>query len=107
MAMLGVGLTLNAAVIVANGGMPVAAQAVAAAKAVPLAAVPLAATDFVHVVASGATRLAWLADVIPLPGPAPIRATLSAGDCLLFAGVATFVAASTARLTPKRAGFTS
>jgi hypothetical protein len=90
MAMLGVGLLLNFGVIIANGGMPVFIEAVQAVKATA-ASVPIAAGDFVHVLGSAATRLPWLADVVPLPGPSWIRAVVSPGDLLLFAGIVAFV----------------
>jgi hypothetical protein len=99
MAILGLGLLLNTVVIVANGGMPVAAVVAAAAKSVPASSVEIAAADFVHVLASSTTRLLWLADVIPLPGPSWIRSAVSAGDCLLFAGIAAFLASAEARVS--------
>lgn len=92
MALLGGGLLLNLAVIAANGGMPVTASAIAAAKALQVASVHIPITDFVHVFATAVTRLPWLADVIPLPGPTWIRSAVSPGDCMLFAGIAVFLA---------------
>ena len=91
MPMLGLGLLLNAAVIAANGGMPVfdvAAQTVRASAQ----ALTIPTGDFVHVVASAATRLPWLADIVPIPGPEWLRVVVSPGDLLLFAGVVALVA---------------
>lgn len=89
-AMLGVGLLLNLVVILANSGMPVFSTAVQAVKA-SVVAVAIPTGDFVHVLGGAATRLPWLADIVPLPGPAWIRAVASPGDLLLFAGVVAFV----------------
>lgn len=100
MAMLGVGLLLNFAVIGLNGGMPVAGPAIAAAKP-SLGGIPITATDFVHVAATAATRLPWLADVIPVPGPSWLRSVASPGDCLLFAGIVAFLAAASGRESQK------
>lgn len=93
MLLLGAGLLLNLIVIVLNGGMPVALQAVQAIKE-SASVVSVPAQDFVHVAASSATRLVWLSDVIPLDGPSWLRSIASPGDCLLFAGVAVFLAAA-------------
>lgn len=82
------GLFLNFAVIASNGGMPVLADAVQAVKATGVLTIP--AGDIAHVAATAATKLMWLADVIPLP-LAPFRTVVSAGDCLLFSGVAAFL----------------
>lgn len=90
MAILGVGLVLNFAVIAANGGMPVFPQAVALAKPGAMT-VAIPPTDFVHVLGSQITRLPWLADVVPLPGPSWLRMVASPGDLLLFAGIAAFL----------------
>jgi hypothetical protein len=98
MPILGLGLLMNAAVIVANGGMPVFEVAAQAAR-VSAQALAIPAGDFVHVVGGAATRLPWLADVIPFPGPEWFRIVVSPGDLLLFAGVVALVAT----LGPKRA----
>lgn len=72
------GLIANTLVISANGGaMPVAPAAVAAASAV----VP---SDPLHTELHSETRLAMLADVIPV---ALFRSVYSAGDVLLSLGV--------------------
>lgn len=95
MTVLGMGLVLNFVVIVANSGMPVLPAAAQAARGstVPLS---IAAGDFVHVLAGSTTRLLSIADVIPLPGPLWFRSLISAGDALLFVGVAVFLAGAKA-----------
>lgn len=93
MGVLGTGLLLNFVVIALNGGMPVSLSAVAATGARPAAHL-VAASDFVHVLSVSTTQGGWLADVIPLTGPAWLRSVVSAGDCLLFAGIVVFVAVS-------------
>jgi len=92
---LAVGLTLNFVVIALNGGMPVFPEAVAAvSSAARSGAIPVG--DFVHVVGSAATRLPWLADAIPLPGPSWVRQVPSSGDLLLYVGVVAFIAGARA-----------
>lgn len=101
MVLLGLGLTLNFAVIVANQGMPVAPAAVTSIRPdLTSAAIPM--SDFVHVSLTAASRLPWLADTIPVPGPAWIRSVVSAGDLLLFAGV--FSAVACARIVDSTHG---
>lgn len=90
MFVLGLGLALNFLVIALNGGMPVFAEAVTAVSSARGAgAIP--AGDFVHILGTAATRLPWLADVIPLPGPSWLRSVPSAGDLLLYVGVMGFL----------------
>lgn len=74
-----VGLLLNAAVIVANGAMPVSPEAI---RAIGLdgALVPPGR----HMLLAADTRLALLADRIPLP---PLRTIISIGDVVLAAGM--------------------
>jgi hypothetical protein len=91
MAVLAVGLALNFAVIAFNGGMPVFPEAVTAvSRSVSSGAIP--AGDFVHVLGLATTRLPWLADVMPIPGPPWLRFVPSAGDLLLYTGVVAFLA---------------
>ncbi|TLM80204.1 MAG: hypothetical protein FDZ70_01660 [Actinobacteria bacterium] len=85
--LLGAGLLANTVVIVLNGGMPVAEQAVIRAGGGGEALSKLAGAAF-HVPADGA-RLWWLGDVVPLSG---LRAVLSPGDLAMGAGVAVLVA---------------
>lgn len=95
MAILGIGLVLNFAVIAINGGMPVFGSAVALASGSHHVA-PVPASDFIHLVGSVATHLPWLSDVIPLPGPTWLRLVASPGDLLLLAGIVCFVAGAPA-----------
>jgi hypothetical protein len=91
MVLAGVGLALNAAVILLNSGMPVLPAAVVAAGG---AAAVLKSTDFAHVLVTAGTRLRVLADVLPMPGPPGIRGVASAGDVLLACGVVAVLASS-------------
>jgi hypothetical protein len=92
MAVLGAGLLLNFVVIAVNGGMPVLPTAVTAATGTLAALHSIPVGDFVHLIGSGTTRLPWLADVVPVPGPHWVRSVASPGDCLLFVGVAAYLA---------------
>jgi hypothetical protein len=79
------GLLANAAVVAANGAMPVSIVAAYHAR-VPIAAIS-AGTDARHEIAGLGTRLRWLGDVVPLP--LPLRPeVLSPGDVLVAAGLA-------------------
>jgi hypothetical protein len=82
MVLVGLGFTANALVILANGGMPVAPEAIAAIGGDPV----LAETVVVgkHHLLTDATALPWLADVIPLP---PLKLVISIGDIVLVAGM--------------------
>ena len=91
MVALGLGLLLNFSVVAANGGMPVFGAAAAAVRG-SAATIVVPAGDFVHVVGGAMSRLPWLADVLPLPGPVWLRVLASPGDVLLLVGVITFVA---------------
>jgi hypothetical protein len=93
MAVLGLGLLLNLVVIAANGGMPVFGAAAELARP-GLANLAVPTSDFVHVLGASGTRLAWLADVMPLPGPSWLRSVASPGDCLLLVGVVVFLASA-------------
>ena len=70
------GIFLNFAVIAANSGMPVKAEAL-----------PAAAADLVHIPISEATRLPWLGDIIIWPLPGAFNGLVSLGDLFLSAGV--------------------
>jgi hypothetical protein len=76
------GLALNTAVIVANGAMPVAPEALAA----------LGGADTIdpgkHQLLTDATALPLLADVIPVP---VLRSVVSVGDLVLAAGAGRLV----------------
>jgi hypothetical protein len=83
MALIALGFTMNAVVILANGGMPVGADAIRAMGGDPSTAV-LAGK---HHLATAATALPWLGDVIPLP---PVDLIVSVGDVVLVAGMIPF-----------------
>ncbi len=77
----GVGILMNFTVISLNGGMPVLEEAARiAGEAGELV------LDAKHVLLTEETTLAFLADIIPLPG-----AVLSLGDVFLAIGVAVFL----------------
>jgi uncharacterized protein DUF5317 len=80
------GLVLNLAVVGANAGMPVSAEAIQAAGGAPTA---ITASDGKHHLMSGDDVLKPLGDVIPLPQP--LGVVLSIGDIFLYAGVGWFV----------------
>lgn len=79
MVLVGLGLALNAAVIGANGAMPVDPAAIAA-LGIEGAEVPPGK----HVLMDESTRLPWLADIWALP---PLRSIISVGDIVLAAGL--------------------
>lgn len=100
MAVLGVGLLLNLIVIATNGGMPVFGAAATMVTVLP-PTFQIPANDFVHVLGAMGTGLPWLADVVPLPGPAWLRAVASPGDLLLFVGIVAFLSGAE-KMRPKR-----
>lgn len=77
--LIGIGVALNAAVILANGAMPVDADALTAVGA-PAGEI----TSSRHTLLTPATRLPLLADRFPL---ASLRTVVSAGDVVLAAGL--------------------
>jgi hypothetical protein len=84
----GVGLLLNAAVVLVNGAMPVSLDA-AARAGIQVERLDLAA-DPRHEPLGDSTRLALLADITPAPLPGRPE-VVSPGDVLLAAGVGLFV----------------
>jgi hypothetical protein len=84
------GLALNGIAIAANGRMPVSRTALRAAGYTSDADPSKLGRSVKHVVATRDTVLLPLGDVIPIP---PLHAVYSAGDFLLLAGIATFLAA--------------
>lgn len=82
---IAVGLAANAAVVAANGAMPVSLRAARRAGLDPTA-LALGA-DPRHEALRAGTRLRWLGDVVPLPVPA-LPEVVSAGDLVCAAGVA-------------------
>lgn len=86
------GLFLNAAVIAANGSMPVSVTAAARAR-LPLTRL---SGDPRHQLAGPDTALGSLADVVPLPLPGAEQ-VLSPGDILVLAGLGLGVASGMRR----------
>lgn len=82
MPLIVLGLLLNAAVITANGAMPVDPEAIRALGVNGVESVELQAGK--HELMDGDTALPWLADIFPVP---PIRTIISPGDALLAAGL--------------------
>lgn len=81
MVLVAAGFTMNMLVILANGGMPVAPDAIASLGGDPATAGTLAGK---HHLMSSTTALPWLADVIPV---APLDLIISVGDVVLIAGM--------------------
>jgi hypothetical protein len=77
--LVAIGLALNAAVIAANGAMPVDPNAVRALGLGELE-VPIGK----HTRLTDDTRLPWLADVLPVP---PLRSIVSVGDLVIAVGL--------------------
>lgn len=81
--LIALGLLANSVVVIANGGMPVDPDAIAAAG------LPLRdALHGKHTLLTSETRLALLADIIPIP---VLRSVISVGDVVLTAGLIPFV----------------
>jgi hypothetical protein len=80
-ALIGLGLALNLAVILLNGGMPVSADA---SRAAGTDSAQFLEASVKHVPMGPDTDLWFLGDVIPLPG---FRTVISAGDVILGVGV--------------------
>lgn len=78
------GFTMNAAVITANGAMPVSREALFAVSGRAAVAIPPGK----HRLLADSDSLVWLADIIPIP---VLRTVVSAGDVVLGAGVAILV----------------
>ncbi len=102
-ALAGVGLALNAAVVVVNGAMPVSLAA-AAHAGLPVERFDLG-SDRRHERLDGTTRLGALADIVPTPIPGR-REVTSPGDVLLAAGVGLYVFSAT-RSRPRPRGTVS
>ena len=82
--LVAVGSTCNAAVIIANGAMPVSREAIMAVALHPYEVMGR------HRLLETGDPLPWLADVIGLP---VLRTVVSVGDVLLVAGVGLLVSA--------------
>lgn len=88
LALIGLGLALNALVVGLNGAMPVSfVQAYRAGADIRSIR---ADSDPRHVLLGDTTRLSWLGDVVPVP--LPFRSEVdSPGDVLIAAGLGEFV----------------
>ena len=101
MRLVAVGVALNALVIVCNSGMPVGLDAVSELGN-SVRALQVVESSALYNLQNDETRLIILADVLPVPGPRPVRAIVSLGDLLLFAGVTVTIVESSLRLhSPK------
>ena len=83
MALIALGFTLNVLVILANGGMPVSQEAIAALGGDPATATLVGK----HVLMTDATILAFLGDVIPVGA---VDMIVSWGDLVLLVGMVPF-----------------
>ncbi len=90
MIVLATGLALNAAVSLANAGMPVSMSAGGFMGVDP--EIVGAPAGVFHITQAEGSVLVALADVLPLPGPPTLRALVSAGDILLLCGMVSYVA---------------
>ncbi len=88
------GWLLNVVVMVANGGMPVSASALA--RVGHAGAVVSQGHLWKHVAVSPATRMPLLGDVIPLPVPL-LRSVISLGDVAMLVGLGVAAAVVVAR----------
>jgi hypothetical protein len=89
--LVALGLALNLIVVLANTGMPVGTDAIALLSDGAADHSLAASAGFYHEVTQQ-TRFLPLADILPLPGPRPLRAAFSLGDAALWAGIAMVVA---------------
>ncbi len=101
MPLLLVGLTLNAAVVIANGGMPVSRHALEVSGQTEVLKLLTADEGAKHHLMTSADRLTPLADVIPIPPP--IRQVASVGDVFVYAGLAWLIVAVMRRRTGEQA----
>src|SRR6185503_14492017 len=89
LALILVGLALNATVIVANGGMPVSADALVRSDQAEVSTDLQGSGADKHHLATDDDVLTFLGDVIPIPSP--IAQVVSIGDVLVYSGVVWFV----------------
>lgn len=94
-----IGLLLNAAVVIPNGGMPVSAEAVARSGQDGALEALTAGTTGKHHLMTDDDVLTPLADIIPIPEP--IGAIASVGDLVLYLGVAWLIVAVMLGRTPQ------
>jgi hypothetical protein len=84
--LLFIGLTLNFAVIAANGGMPVSRHALEASGQADVLQLLLKDQGAKHHLLTSDDNLTFLADVIPVAGP--IEQVVSVGDVFVYLGLA-------------------
>lgn len=97
LAFAALGIALNILVIGLNQAMPVSIKAASEIGATRSAAREALAGDCLHEEMDDATRVAFLADVVAVPGPPWRRGVLSLGDVLLACGLATWLGAASRR----------
>lgn len=89
------GAFLNAGVIIANRGMPVSAvAAVHSGGEAPALIEALGRADGLHIAVDHSTRIPLLADIVVVPWPTFLRASISLGDALLVIGAMTVLIAA-------------
>jgi len=91
MPLLLVGLTLNAVVVIANGGMPASQRALEVSGQTEALKHLTADEGSKHHLMTSADHLTPLADVIPIPPP--IEQVASVGDVFVYAGLAWLIVA--------------
>jgi hypothetical protein len=91
MPLLLVGLTLNAVVVIANGGMPASRQALEASGQTAALKHLTADEGAKHHLMTSSDHLTPLADVIPIPQP--IGQVASVGDVFVYAGLVWLIVA--------------
>jgi len=91
MPLLLVGIALNAAVVIANGGMPVSRHALEVSGQTEALKLLTADEGAKHHLMTSEDRLTPLADVIPIPPP--IGQVASVGDVFVYAGLAWLIVA--------------
>ena len=92
LALILVGLALNATVIVANGGMPVSADALVRSDQTEVLTDLQGSGADKHHLARDGDVLTFLGDVIPIPSP--VAQVVSIGDVLVYSGLVWFVVAA-------------
>ncbi len=95
MPLLVVGVVLNFLVILANQGrMPVSMWGIQVTNMNDMLPVLTSGAYTSHSLLTEATRLPWLADIIPIPRPYPLPKIISIGDILMVLGVGRLIMVS-------------
>ncbi|MGE5653307.1 MAG: DUF5317 domain-containing protein [Bacillota bacterium] len=88
MPLLALGVALNFLVIALNQGrMPVSPWGIQVTKMHNMLPALTSGAYTSHSLLTESTRLPWLADIIPIPRPYPIRKIISIGDIVMVLGV--------------------